>query len=125
MDLNKIKHLIKDILNEGLNKNDYNKLIQGINLGVELEVINDSYSAQDYDFELEMDFGQDFKYLNGVIDDTNERIGTLNKVISNAATNKYISEADEITYPDESYQNTRDKILTGVNSELDRVLLLK
>ena len=46
MSFKKLKEMLNQ-LSEGLNKNEYNKLLDGLNLGVELEVITNEEASAD------------------------------------------------------------------------------
>lgn len=142
MKINKIKFLAKEILDEGLNKNEYNKLLEGLNLGIELEVINEEfnmhYTEDDSDMHADMNFKYELKPIVPYIIDLNGELETLREILDSDYKEYWIKKEDiynmgieltEVDLPKESYSgyvdNIEEEILGRIDTLTEEINVLK
>lgn len=85
MSYKKLKDILKATMYEGLNKNEYNKILDGLNLGVEIEIIApDRFHGYEEDVHIDIDFneaGSAFNDLTDCIEDTDRSMDNLDEYV--------------------------------------------
>ena len=128
MSLENIRQLSKGLLNEGLNRNVYQKIIKDIELGIELEVIYngdniDRHGGDSDEQDAVIDFSSDLSYFKGQLK-AFEEIADFFYDMLKPDTFKYLRSKGEkyvphITEFSSNFEGSLYRLKNDVESELD------